>query len=101
MAFVELTAPTGRVIFDAPAVKVAIRKGGSMRQQGFVKSYNRVARFGFIESTKGEEFFVHHTGLSGLCCLEQGMEVEFETREPGRATEVVELPVKIARAARA
>jgi cold shock CspA family protein len=72
-----------------------------MRQQGFVKSYDQVARFGFIESTNGEEFFVHHTELSGLCCLERGTEVEFETREPGRATEVVERPVQIARAARA
>jgi cold shock CspA family protein len=70
-----------------------------MRQRGFVKSYDRGARFGFIESTNGEEFFVHYTGLSRLRCLERGMEVEFDAREPGRAIEVVELPVQGARAA--
>jgi cold shock CspA family protein len=71
-----------------------------MRQRGYVKSYDWEARFGFIESTDGQEFFVHHTGLSGLC-LERGMKVEFETLEPGRATKVVELPVQRAKAARA
>lgn len=70
-----------------------------MRQRGYVKSYDREARFGFIESTDGQEFFVHYTGLSGLCCLERGIEVEFAAREPGRATEVVELPVQRAKAA--
>jgi cold shock CspA family protein len=34
-----------------------------MRQRGYVKSYDREARFGFIESTDDQEFFVHYTGL--------------------------------------
>jgi cold shock CspA family protein len=71
-----------------------------MRQRGYVKSYDWEARFGFIESTDGQEFFVHYTGLFGLC-LERGMEVEFETLEPGRAMEVVELRVQRAKATRA
>jgi CspA family cold shock protein len=61
-----------------------------MRQRGFVKSYNVEAGFGFIESSQGEELFVHHTGLrTGLLCLERRMEVQFEVSEPGRATSVV------------
>lgn len=66
-----------------------------MRQRGYVKNYDPGARFGFIESTDGQEFFVHYTGLSGLCWLERGMEVEFEALEPGRATDVVKLPVRV------
>jgi len=70
-----------------------------MRQRGFVKSYDSEARFGFIESKEGEEFFVHHTGLCGVACLERGMEVEFEAREPGHATSVVQLSDQRANAA--
>lgn len=72
-----------------------------MRQRGYVKSYDRAARFGFIQSTDGQEIFVHHTGLCGLCCLERGMEVEFEVNEPGRATSVAPIAKRRARAARA
>jgi CspA family cold shock protein len=70
-----------------------------MRQRGFVKSYNLEGGFGFIESSQGEELFVHHTGLCGMRRLEHGMEVEFETREPSRATAVVQLPAQRANAA--
>jgi CspA family cold shock protein len=62
-----------------------------MRQRGFVKSYNVDAGFGFIESSQGEELFVHHTGLPTGLGLERGMEVEFEVSEPGRATLVVQV----------
>jgi CspA family cold shock protein len=61
-----------------------------MRQRGFVKSYDLDAGFGFIQSSQGEELFVHHAGLlAGLRGLERRMEVEFEVNEPGRATSVV------------
>ena len=70
-----------------------------MRQRGFVKNYNPEAGFGFIESAQGEELFVHHTGLCGVRCLEHGMEVEFEAREPGCATEVIDVSPRRTKAA--
>jgi CspA family cold shock protein len=73
-----------------------------MRQRGFVKSYDIEAGFGFIQSSQGEELFVHRTGLhAGLRCLERRMEVEFEVNEPGRATSVVPVVTERANAASA
>jgi CspA family cold shock protein len=70
-----------------------------MRKRGRVKSYSQEAGFGFIESAQGEEFFVHRTALRDAGWLESGREVEFESREPGRATQVVQLPIVKLRAA--
>jgi len=51
--------------------------------KGKVKWYNRIKGFGFIESEKGEDVFVHKSGLySSYAGLDAEQEVEFETR-PG------------------
>ena len=50
--------------------------------KGKIKWYNRIKGFGFIESEKGEDIFVHRTGLvNPHIDLEDGQEVEFETKQ--------------------
>jgi len=50
-------------------------------KKGTVKWYDEVKGFGFIETDSGD-VFVHRTGLSNeLSRLEEGQEIEFETRQ--------------------
>ena len=53
---------------------------------GKVKFYHRIKGWGFIVGEDGEEFFCHHSGISGNQAykyLNDGEEVEFEA-EPSR-----------------
>ncbi len=55
-------------------------------KKGKVKWYDEVKGFGFIETEEGD-IFVHRTGLSNsLSRLEEGQEVEFETRQGDKGT---------------
>ena len=50
--------------------------------KGKVKWYNEIKGFGFIETENGEDVFVHKTGLeSSYGGLQEGQEVEFETKD--------------------
>jgi len=51
-------------------------------ESGKVKWYDPVKGFGFIETERGNDIFVHRTGLdSELGNPEEGQEVEFEIEE--------------------
>ena len=50
--------------------------------KGKVKSYNEMKGFGFIETEKGDDVFVHRTGLiNPYNGLQAGQEVVFETKQ--------------------
>jgi CspA family cold shock protein len=52
---------------------------------GKVKWYNETKGFGFIESQKGEDLFVHRSGLiSPYSGLSSDQEVEFDIRQGDR-----------------
>ena len=48
--------------------------------KGIVKWFNNQKGFGFISDEKGNDVFVHYSGLNmeGFKTLEEGQEVEFE-----------------------
>jgi cold shock protein len=49
---------------------------------GKVKWYNEAKGFGFIESEKGEDIFVHRTGLSGFrASLNTDDQVVFDVKQ--------------------
>lgn len=50
--------------------------------KGKVKWYDKTKGFGFIETEKGTDIFVHRSGiLDPQLILDTGQEVEFETRQ--------------------
>ncbi len=50
--------------------------------KGKIKWYNEVKGFGFIETEKGTDIFVHRTSLvNPYSDLQPDQEVEFETKE--------------------
>ena len=54
--------------------------------KGTVKWFNDSKGYGFIESPKGEEVFVHFSAIQaeGFRTLHEGDQVEFEVRESDR-----------------
>ena len=50
--------------------------------QGIVKWYDEIKGFGFIETEKEGDVFVHRTGMSSeISSLEPGQKVVFETKQ--------------------
>jgi CspA family cold shock protein len=54
-----------------------------IKMEGTVKFYNKVKRFGFIESSEsGKDIFVHGEGLAkGVEAINDGDKVTFDTME--------------------
>jgi CspA family cold shock protein len=55
--------------------------------------YERNSGFGFIRTSAGEEFFVHHTDLSDREFLVAGQEVEFSIERGERGPRAVRVEV--------
>ncbi|MFH1439586.1 MAG: cold shock domain-containing protein [Candidatus Woesearchaeota archaeon] len=52
--------------------------------EGKVKWYNRKKGYGFIESDDGDEYFVHHSAVSGGVFLRDNDKVSFEGADTER-----------------
>jgi len=54
-----------------------------LRSRGRVKWFNERRGFGFIESSDGDDLFVHYSAIKaeGFKTLEEGQEVEFDIIE--------------------
>ncbi|WP_342525631.1 cold-shock protein [Chryseomicrobium sp. FSL W7-1435] len=67
-------------------------------QQGLVKWFNAEKGYGFIESTEGEDVFVHFTGIQGdgFRTLEEGQKVHYRTVEGNRGPQAADVQVILA-----
>ena len=63
--------------------------------QGKVKWFNDQKGFGFISSSDGQDYFVHHTGIisEGFKTLAEGEEVQFNVEESEKSPRAVEVSV--------
>ena len=64
-------------------------------QQGKVKWFNDQKGFGFISSSDGQDYFVHHTGIisEGFKTLAEGEEVQFSIEESEKGPRAVEVSI--------
>ncbi len=60
--------------------------GGKLMNTGKVKWFNAEKGFGFIESSEGQDVFVHFSAIQteGFKTLEEGQDVNFEIVEGNR-----------------
>ncbi len=63
--------------------------------QGTVKWFNDQKGFGFISSSDGQDYFVHHTGIicDGFKTLPEGAEVQFEIEKSEKGPRAVQVTV--------
>ena len=63
--------------------------------QGTVKWFNDQKGYGFIASSDGKEYFVHHTGIvsEGFRTLPEGARVQFEIEKSDRGPRAVRVSV--------
>ncbi len=60
--------------------------------KGKIKWYDEVKGFGFIEQENGKDIFVHRTGLENAYAnIDEGDEVEFETKETPRGLAAIDV----------
>jgi cold shock protein len=61
--------------------------------QGTVKWFNDQKGFGFISSTDGNDYFVHHTGIlgEGFKTLKEGAQVQFEIEKSDRGPRAIQV----------
>lgn len=64
-------------------------------QQGTVKWFNDRKGFGFITTSDGSDYFVHHTSIQGdgFKTLPEGAEVQFEVEQSERGPKAVNVSV--------
>ena len=63
--------------------------------QGTVKWFNDQKGFGFISSSDGKDYFVHHTGIvsEGFRTLTEGAEVQFEIEDSEKGPRAVQVTI--------
>lgn len=68
---------------------------GGTNMQGTVKWFNNQKGYGFISDEKGNDVFVHYSGLSmdGFKSLEEGAAVEFDVTEGSKGPQAVNVTV--------
>lgn len=61
--------------------------------QGHVKWFNAEKGYGFIESSEGDDVFVHFTGIQGegFRTLEEGQKVTYRTVEGNRGPQAADV----------
>ncbi len=63
--------------------------------QGTVKWFNDKKGFGFITSSDGNEYFVHHSNIlgDGFKSLQEGEEVQFEVEQGDKGPRAVQVGI--------
>lgn len=64
-------------------------------REGTVKWFSNEKGYGFIETSDGEDVFVHYTGIvaEGFKTLEEGQSVSFEVEEGNRGPQATNVSV--------